>query len=113
MYQCFLPKFSLVLVGNVSGVESGKKYEGQQEKILQIINSKRKIKENMGPLLNGAGATVTEDTEEPEVLNAFFASVFTGKPDFQKYQIPDTRGRVWSKDYLPSVRIRRIRLGNT
>ena len=43
------------------------------------ISIKRKTRENVGPLLNGAGPTLTEDTVKAEVLNAFFASVFSGK----------------------------------
>lgn len=33
----------------------------------------------MGPLINGGETLVTEDTEKPELLNAFFASIFTDK----------------------------------
>ncbi|GAB0188533.1 mitochondrial enolase superfamily member 1 [Grus japonensis] len=45
----------------------------------KYISSKRKNRENVGPLLNEVGALVTEDTEKVELLNAFFASVFTAK----------------------------------
>ena len=51
----------------------------------------------MGPLLNEAGALVAKDTEEAEIVNALFASVFTGKTGFQKYQIPEGRGKAWSR----------------
>ena len=33
----------------------------------------------MGPLLNEVGAVVMEDAEKAELLNVFFASVFTAK----------------------------------
>lgn len=39
------------------------------------ISSKRKIGENVAPLLNEVGALVTEDTEKAELQNAFFTSL--------------------------------------
>jgi len=41
------------------------------------ISSKRKARDNVGPLLNEAGVLATEDREKAELLNAFFVSVFT------------------------------------
>ncbi|KGL86842.1 hypothetical protein N301_02901, partial [Charadrius vociferus] len=43
----------------------------------KYIGDKRKTRENVGPLLNETGAVVTDDAEKAELLNAFFASVFT------------------------------------
>ena len=43
----------------------------------RYTGSKRKAEENMGPLLHGAGDTVTKDMEKAEVLIAVFAMVFT------------------------------------
>jgi len=45
----------------------------------KYINSKRRAKENLHPLLDAEGKVVTKDQDEAEVLNAFFASVFNSK----------------------------------
>jgi len=38
-----------------------------------------------------------------KVLLAFFISVFTGKAGLQQPQVPQTRGKLWSKEDLPSM----------
>jgi len=50
------------------------------------ISSKRKTREYVGPLLNEVGVLVTEDTDKAELLNAFFASVFSAKSGPQESQ---------------------------
>lgn len=56
-----------------------------------------------------AGDLVINDMEKAEVLNAFIASVLTGKSGFQESQALETGGEVWSKETYPQWR---RRLGN-
>lgn len=44
----------------------------------------------MGLLLRGAGDLVTKDMEKAEVINSFFALVFTGKTSWQQFQTCET-----------------------
>ncbi|KFP56696.1 hypothetical protein N322_04880, partial [Cariama cristata] len=45
----------------------------------RYVNQKRKVKENVPPLMSWAGELVVTDEEKAEVLSSSFASVFTGK----------------------------------
>ncbi|GAB0207839.1 mitochondrial enolase superfamily member 1 [Grus japonensis] len=67
----------------------------------RYVSEKRKTRENVGPLRNETGDLVTQDMEKAEVLNDFFASVFTGKCLSHTAQI--TEGRDWENAELPTV----------
>ncbi|GAB0177637.1 mitochondrial enolase superfamily member 1 [Grus japonensis] len=59
------------------------------------------MRENVGPLWNEMGELVTQDMEKAEVLNYFFASVFTGKCLSHTAQV--TERRDWETAELPTV----------
>lgn len=54
----------------------------------------------MGQLLNGVGNLVMQDKARTKVLSAIFKLVFPGKIGLE-YQVPETRGKVWSKENFP------------
>ncbi|GAB0205664.1 mitochondrial enolase superfamily member 1 [Grus japonensis] len=67
----------------------------------RCVSDKRRTRENMGPLRNEMGDLVTQDTEKAEVLNDFFASVFTGKCLSHTAQVAE--GRDWENAEPPTV----------
>ncbi|CAM5113306.1 unnamed protein product [Natator depressus] len=72
----------------------------------RYVGNKKKAKESVGPLLNEGGNLVTEDVEKANVLNAFFASVFTNKVSSQTAALGITE---WGRDGQPSVEIEVVR----
>jgi len=75
----------------------------KEKGFFNYISSKRKTKDNVGPLLNEVGVLVTENAEKEEWLNAFFASVFSAKAGPQEAQSPEVRKEDCRKDDLPLV----------
>jgi len=67
------------------------------------ISSKRKARDIVGSLLNEAGVLVTEDAEKAELLNAFFASVFSAKAGRQESQALEVREEAYGEDDFPLV----------
>ncbi|GAB0207770.1 mitochondrial enolase superfamily member 1 [Grus japonensis] len=67
----------------------------------RYVRDKRRTRENVGPLRKETGDRVTQDMEKAEVLDDFFASVFTGKCLSHTAQV--TEGRDWENAELPTV----------
>ncbi|CAM4531860.1 unnamed protein product, partial [Lepidochelys olivacea] len=67
----------------------------------RYVGNKKKAKESVGPLLKEGGNLVTEDVEKANVLNAFFASVFTNKVSSQTTALGST---AWGGGGQPSVK---------
>ncbi|GAB0179039.1 mitochondrial enolase superfamily member 1 [Grus japonensis] len=61
----------------------------------RYVSEQRRMRENVGPLWNETGNLVTQDMEKAEVLNDFFASVFTGKCLSHTAQVTEGKGRDW------------------
>jgi len=74
-----------------------------RKSFFKYFNSKRKTMDNVGPLLNEAGVLVTEDAEKAELLNAFFASLFSAKAGPQESQALEVREEACRKDDPPLV----------
>jgi len=69
----------------------------------KYISSKRKSRDNVGPLLNEAGVLVMEDAEKAELLNAFLASVFSAKTGPQESEALEVREEAHREDDFPLV----------
>jgi len=54
----------------------------------KYINSKRRAKENLHPLLDAVGNVNTENKEKAEVLNAFLKSVFKSQISYPQGVLP-------------------------
>lgn len=69
----------------------------------RYICSKRKTRENVGPLLNGAGGLMTKNMAKAEILKAFFSQVFNSKICLQGSLGPKTCKNVQKPEDLPSA----------
>ncbi|GAB0185833.1 mitochondrial enolase superfamily member 1 [Grus japonensis] len=67
----------------------------------RYVSDKRRTRENVGPLQNETGDLVTQDMEKAEVLNDYFASVFTGK--CLSHTAQGTEGRDWGNAEPPTA----------
>lgn len=55
------------------GLNLPKEVKEKTTTFLKCISSKRNNRKNVGPLVNGKGAPVTEDAGKAELLDAFFS----------------------------------------
>jgi len=78
--------------------------KNNREGFFKYSSSKWKMRENVHLLLNEVGALVMEDTGKADLLNAFFALVFTVKADPQASQSPEVREEAWRKEDFPLVK---------
>ncbi|GAB0209797.1 mitochondrial enolase superfamily member 1 [Grus japonensis] len=69
----------------------------------RYVSDKRRTRENVGPLQNETGDLVTQDMEKAEVLNDFFASVFTSKGSSHTAQVTEGKVRDWENAEPPTV----------
>ncbi|GAB0204631.1 hypothetical protein GRJ2_002928700 [Grus japonensis] len=82
-------------------ISLAKDVKDNKKSFYRYVSDKRRTRENVGPLWNETGDLVTQDVEKAEVLNDFFASVFTGKCLSHTVQV--TEGRDWEDAEPPTV----------
>ncbi|KAJ7412894.1 rna-directed dna polymerase from mobile element jockey-like [Pitangus sulphuratus] len=70
----------------------------------EYVADKTKTRKNVGTFLNEMGDLATWSMEKVEVLNAFFASVFTSNTSLQESQDLKTRRKDWIKEQVPLVK---------
>ncbi|KFQ77747.1 hypothetical protein N335_12351, partial [Phaethon lepturus] len=70
----------------------------------RYVSQKRKVKESVPPLTSKTGRLVTMDEEKAEVLNEFFASVFTGSVSSQNSRVNRPQDGDWRSKVPPPVR---------
>ena len=64
------------------------------ESFYKYINNRRKPRENVGLLLNGAEDLVIKDMEKVKVLNATFTLNFTGNTGLLQSQVFEAHGKI-------------------
>ncbi|GAB0179592.1 mitochondrial enolase superfamily member 1 [Grus japonensis] len=82
-------------------ISLAREVKDNKKSFYRYVSDKRRMRENVGPLRNEMGDLVTQDMEKAEVLNDFFASVFTGKCLSHTAQV--TESRDWENAEPPTV----------
>ncbi|KAK4812942.1 hypothetical protein QYF61_002073 [Mycteria americana] len=81
----------------------------KKKSFYRYYGDKRKTRENTCPLQKETGDLVTWDMENAEVLNDFFAPVFSGKCSSHTAQVAEGKGRDWGNEELPTAREDQVR----
>ncbi|PKU36836.1 rna-directed dna polymerase from mobile element jockey- hypothetical protein [Limosa lapponica baueri] len=84
----------LNLSSNAKNIKDFYRYDSQ----------KRKAKESVSPLMSKTGKLVTTDEEKADVLNNYFASVFTGNLSLHTSQVDGPQDRDRGSKVPPTVR---------
>ncbi|KAK4810454.1 LOW QUALITY PROTEIN: hypothetical protein QYF61_004234 [Mycteria americana] len=74
-----------------------------KEGFFQVHRTTKEDEGNCTPLMSKTGDLTTTDMEKAEVLNDFFASVFTGKCSSHAAQLTESKGRDWENEIMPTV----------
>ena len=70
----------------------------------KYVNSKKKPKENIYPLMDTEGNVATRDEEKAEVLNAFFASIFNSETSYPQGTLPpELEGKDGEQNIPPMI----------
>ncbi|MCQ4179430.1 hypothetical protein FK518_28165, partial [Klebsiella pneumoniae] len=83
--------------------------KSNKKSFYRYVGDKRKSKENVGPLRKETGVLVTRDMEKAEVLNDFFASVFTDKGSCLTTQAVEGTSRDCEDEEPPTVLEEQVR----
>ncbi|KFQ69267.1 hypothetical protein N335_01811, partial [Phaethon lepturus] len=78
--------------------------KNNKEGLHKYVSQKRKVKENVTPLMNRAGKLVKSDEEKAKVLNDFFTSVFIGSVSSHTSQVDGLQDGDWMSKVPPTVR---------
>ena len=75
----------------------------------KYINSKRRAKENLHPLVDVVGKVITADKEKAEILNAFFIPVSKRQTSYSQGTVPHDL-EVWDgeQNKLPMIQWRQL-----
>jgi len=76
---------------------------GNKKNFHRYIGDKTKTRENVGPLWKEMRDLVTQDMEKPEIINDFFASVFTEKCPSHTVKVTNSKGCYWENEELLTV----------
>jgi len=77
--------------------------KGNKKNFYRYVNDEKNTSEKVSPLWKEMGDLVTRDMEKAEVLNEFFASVFSYKCSSHTAQVADGRDRDWENEEPPTV----------